>query len=208
MAVFRKAIQCPKCGESLTGIYQDRGNDFIGDTFVKWDYEAHNKICKDGVCLIETIEKSNVKLPINYPLLRDMANDYKVNQINIIGVVFSHIKQDLKDNSLKSHEHYFQMLSRLNKGPYYTTYIQRLFAALVYFQTQQFWSTDSEKLDINQGEILRKKAPDSETYEHLICMIGTNFNQESLFYNEATNKLVKRVVSKVNDYEILKPIKI
>lgn len=42
MAVYREPPRCIMCGEIIaTGIYEHREN-FIGDTFVGWDYEEHN----------------------------------------------------------------------------------------------------------------------------------------------------------------------
>ena len=40
MAVHREAPSCPKCGEKIKGIWKTV-RDFVGDTFVKWDYSGH-----------------------------------------------------------------------------------------------------------------------------------------------------------------------
>ena len=41
MAVARKNPKCSDCGETIKALTVDKGKDFIGDTFFKWDFEGH-----------------------------------------------------------------------------------------------------------------------------------------------------------------------
>jgi len=43
--VARRPPTCPNCKEPYQGIYADRGKNFVGDTFIRWDIEEHK--CKD-----------------------------------------------------------------------------------------------------------------------------------------------------------------
>lgn len=57
MSIARTAQKCPKCGESYKGIYADRGKNFVGDTFIRWDKENH--ICRLGILyFIERIDNN------------------------------------------------------------------------------------------------------------------------------------------------------
>lgn len=44
MAVYREAPKCSECGEKYKSINKDMGNDFVGDTFIRWDVDGH--ICQ------------------------------------------------------------------------------------------------------------------------------------------------------------------
>ena len=46
MAVSRANPKCSECGELIKGIYADRGKNFIGDTFMSWDYVGHKCLDK------------------------------------------------------------------------------------------------------------------------------------------------------------------
>lgn len=47
--IARKQAYCPFCKEAIPAIYANRGKTFVGDAFVKWDYENHNCKMIDGV---------------------------------------------------------------------------------------------------------------------------------------------------------------
>lgn len=42
MAVYRDAPKCPDCGHEIKPINNDMGDNFVGDTFVRWDWEGHD----------------------------------------------------------------------------------------------------------------------------------------------------------------------
>lgn len=39
--IARTAPKCPDCGQEYRGIYEKRGRNFVGDTFVRWNIEGH-----------------------------------------------------------------------------------------------------------------------------------------------------------------------
>lgn len=41
MAVHREQEICPKCGGEIKSLHNNMGKDFVGDTFLKWDYDSH-----------------------------------------------------------------------------------------------------------------------------------------------------------------------
>lgn len=52
MAVYREQPKCPNCGKYIKSIYHDYSDlplmmRPIGDSFIRWDWEGHNKICKN-----------------------------------------------------------------------------------------------------------------------------------------------------------------
>lgn len=51
MAVFRKPPTCTFCGKDYKAIHQNRGENFVGDTFVMWDHTC------------ETMEADDVRQP-------------------------------------------------------------------------------------------------------------------------------------------------
>lgn len=44
MAVYRESPKCPDCGEDIKPIYNDMGDNFVGDTFAGWDWSGHKCI--------------------------------------------------------------------------------------------------------------------------------------------------------------------
>lgn len=46
MALYRETPNCPKCGGRIKGVYSNRGYNFVGDTFQRWDYNGH--VCRLG----------------------------------------------------------------------------------------------------------------------------------------------------------------
>lgn len=51
MAIARRPPTCPKCGETIKGIFKDQSNvpimhRLIGDTFIRWNWEGH--MCRLG----------------------------------------------------------------------------------------------------------------------------------------------------------------
>lgn len=41
MALYREAAKCLKCGEPYKAINRPNNGSFIGDDFIRWDYENH-----------------------------------------------------------------------------------------------------------------------------------------------------------------------
>jgi hypothetical protein len=63
MAVFRESPKCFKCGEPIRAIFDDQKDipmmaRLIGDTFIKWDYEGHNVMCKGTFNLLPMPDES------------------------------------------------------------------------------------------------------------------------------------------------------
>src|ERR1035437_8162419 len=58
MAISRINPKCSECGENIKGLYADRGKNFIGDTFLNWDYSGH----KCGSKLLKKKETKTQKL--------------------------------------------------------------------------------------------------------------------------------------------------
>lgn len=41
MAVYRKPPQCPHCRQNIKAIHRKVSDTFVGDTFLRWDYQGH-----------------------------------------------------------------------------------------------------------------------------------------------------------------------
>ena len=39
--LYREAPVCIICGQPIRGIYRKQDKDFIGDSFIRWDYHGH-----------------------------------------------------------------------------------------------------------------------------------------------------------------------
>lgn len=77
MAVYREAPTCEKCGKQIKGIYLEDINlraDFIGDNFVKWDYEGHE-------CSESRVKLLNLAKSLKIDGLVKALTDPKTNQV-------------------------------------------------------------------------------------------------------------------------------
>lgn len=78
MAVFRANPLCPECGKLIDGIYSaPEAVGFVGDNFVKWDWEGH--ICSEPrkrlLKMAEELNIVNLVAALKNPTLQRTLED-------------------------------------------------------------------------------------------------------------------------------------